>query len=38
VEWKATIEAKVDSLVVGMAKVESLVKFMAKIKAMLANR
>jgi hypothetical protein len=38
VEWKATIKAKVDSLVVGMAKVESLVEFMAKIKAMLSSR
>jgi hypothetical protein len=37
-EWKATIEAKVDSLVVGMAKVESLVESMAKIKAMLVSK
>ncbi len=35
VEWKATIEAKVDSLVARMAKVESLVESMAKIKAIL---
>jgi hypothetical protein len=34
VEWKIGMEAKVDSLVVGMAKLEFVVGSMAKIKAM----
>jgi hypothetical protein len=38
VEWKATIEAKVNSLMVGMAKMDSLVEPMVEIKAMLASR
>ncbi len=37
-EWKATIETKVDSLVVGMAKVKSPVESMVEIKAMLQSR
>jgi len=34
VEWKTTIEAKVDSLMDGMAKMESLKESMVDIKAM----
>ncbi len=38
VKWKATIEAKVDPLVVEMAKVKSLVESMGEIKAMLQSK
>jgi hypothetical protein len=38
VEWKATIDAKLDSLVVGMAKMEPMVDSINKIKAMLQQK
>jgi hypothetical protein len=37
-EWKASMEAKVDAIVVGMTKVDSMVESMAEIKVMLHKR
>jgi hypothetical protein len=38
VDWKATIDNKVDNLVARMAKVDSMATFLAEIKAMLQAR
>jgi len=37
-EWKASMEAKVDAIVVGMTKVDSMVESMVEIKVMLHKR